>query len=72
LAEFINFHNNTITYIVDDRLIHVTIIPRNGIDTRDLIRAAMVVYVRPTGGNKDNYIARFDNFRISAQDGYDD
>ena len=70
LEAYFNFANKTISYTVDDRFIDSTPLtePDGAIVTaREVLRGAMVVYVRPSGGSKGNYTARFDNFSMKAQ-----
>ena len=71
LTEYVDFKNKIISYTVDDTFIAATPIPSD-VTSRTILRTAMVVYVRPSGGDKNSYIARFDNFRISAHDEVDD
>jgi hypothetical protein len=54
----------TVAYFVDDEFITAT--PTTS-TSNALLRGSMVVYARPDGGDtRDNYTARFDNFRISV------
>jgi hypothetical protein len=70
LTAYFNFDNKTIAYTVDDRFIGSTPLAEpNGaiVNAREILRGSMVVYVRPSGGSKGNYTARFDNFSMKAQ-----